>query len=64
MAARSDPACPTLENPPEYERTHCSRCGAVIVMADGGYSMTSEGYLCGKCSAQDIPPFMRKVFGQ
>ena len=27
-----------LENPPAYEPTHCSACGRVIVMAEGGYS--------------------------
>lgn len=35
-----------LENPPAYEPTKCRRCGAVIVLADGGYSEGAKGYLC------------------
>ena len=41
-----------LENLPEFEPTHCRKCGKVIALADGGYSYSSEGYLCGRCSAE------------
>jgi hypothetical protein len=38
-----------LENPPEYEPTKCTGCGRVIVLADGGYSQSAEGYFCFEC---------------
>ncbi len=38
-----------LPNPPKYKPTHCSRCGAIIVLSEGGYSYGAEGYLCGRC---------------
>ena len=44
-----------LENPPAFEPTHCSACGAVIVLADGGYSQSSQGYLCGACTLAKHP---------
>jgi len=46
-----------LENPPDYEPTRCSKCDAVIVLGDGGYSYGSEGYRCGKCSDMKFPDF-------
>lgn len=48
-----------LENPPEYEPTRCSKCNSVIVLSEGAYSVTAEAYLCGKCSALNLPPSMR-----
>jgi len=44
-----------LKNPPKYEPTHCSRCGAVIVLSEGGYSSGAGGYLCGECTELDLP---------
>ena len=38
-----------LKNPPDYEPTRCGKCGAVIVLSDGGYSQSRDGYRCGKC---------------
>ncbi|MEK9130443.1 MAG: hypothetical protein AAB526_03575 [Patescibacteria group bacterium] len=38
-----------LENPPKYEPTKCIKCGCVIKLADGGYSMNKEGYVCMNC---------------
>ncbi|MCC7086789.1 MAG: hypothetical protein IT427_17455 [Pirellulales bacterium] len=38
-----------LEELPAYEPTHCSKCGQVIVLADGGYSYSSAGYQFGSC---------------
>ena len=49
----------TLENPPKYEPTRCSRCNAIIVLSEEGYSMRGEEYFCGKCSSLDLPPFLR-----
>ena len=40
----------TLENPPAYEPTTCRKCGKVIRLGEDGYSQSSEGYACGKCS--------------
>jgi hypothetical protein len=39
-----------LESPPAYEPTKCSTCGKVIRLSEGGYSMTTDGYFCTKCS--------------
>jgi hypothetical protein len=41
-----------LENPPEYEPTKCSDCGAIIVLGDGGYAVSGSDYWCGRCSAK------------
>lgn len=49
-----------LENPPEYEPTKCSQCGAVIVLSEGGYSMKRGGYFCARCTDTDFS----KVLGQ
>ncbi len=38
-----------LENPPDYEPTKCGKCGVVIVLSEGGYSVGRGGYRCGKC---------------
>ena len=41
-----------LENPPEYEPTHCARCGKVIRLAEDGHvsSPGIDGYLCWDCA--------------
>jgi hypothetical protein len=39
-----------LKNPPDYEPTKCSKCGAVIVLSEGGYSQCGDEYHCEKCS--------------
>src|SRR5438094_4192996 len=33
-----------LENPPAYEPTNCSGCGAIIRLGTDGYSMSGENY--------------------
>jgi hypothetical protein len=48
-----------LENPPAYEPTHCSSCGQVIVLANGGYCHSLEGYLCGRCTVKKHPVLSR-----
>ena len=40
-----------LENPPDYEPTKCCKCGAVIILGEGGYLHDKNGYRCGKCMA-------------
>ena len=39
-----------LEDPPDYEPTRCSECGAAIVLSEGGYLRDKDGYKCGKCT--------------
>jgi hypothetical protein len=41
-----------LQNPPSFEPTHCDGCGAVIKLADGGYSQGPKGIFCCNCSAK------------
>lgn len=41
-----------LKNPPEFEPTKCSDCGAVIVLGNGGYMTSGDKYWCGPCSAE------------
>ncbi len=48
-----------LENPPEYEPTHCSKCGRLIVLGDGGYSVLGDDYQCGRCSAKEFGNLLR-----
>ena len=50
-----------LENPPDYEPTKCSKCGAVIVLSEGGYSTKGTEYRCGKCMNADLPDLMRRT---
>ena len=42
-----------LENPPEYEPTHCDRCGVVIKLGTDGHSIGPRGTLCERCT--DLP---------
>lgn len=44
-----------LENPPDYEPTTCRKCGAVIVLSEGGYTQSSDGFRCGKCMVINFP---------
>jgi hypothetical protein len=39
-----------LKNPPSYEPTHCTQCGVVIVLSEGGYSDSAEGTFCMRCT--------------
>lgn len=38
-----------LKNPPKYKPTKCIKCSSVIKLAEGGYTMSREGYICGNC---------------
>jgi hypothetical protein len=44
-----------LENPPDYEPTRCSECGAVIVLSEGGYSGLGDEIWCTKCTNAKFP---------
>lgn len=41
-----------LENPPSFEPTLCTGCGAVIHLAAGGYSRGPKGTFCPTCSSR------------
>jgi hypothetical protein len=43
-----------LPNPPAYEPTHCSECGAVIVLGEGGYSQHGGEYRCQRCTEAEF----------
>jgi len=38
-----------LKNIPEYEPTKCSKCGSIIVLSEGGYTMQGKKYFCRNC---------------
>ena len=38
-----------LENPPDYEPTRCSKCNAVIVLSEGGYTTRGDENFCNQC---------------
>jgi hypothetical protein len=47
-----------LENPPAFEPTHCTSCHRVIMLADGRYTQTREGYFFSKCKPLfNLPDF-------
>lgn len=46
-----------LEDPPDYEPTRCASCGTVIVLSEGGYSYSRDGYLCFECTSAKHPGF-------
>jgi hypothetical protein len=50
-----------LENPPEYEPTKCSKCGAIVVLSQGGYSRRGDDYLCGRCSGEKMQEIIRQI---
>jgi len=39
-----------LENPPSFEPTRCSKCGAVIALGTDGYMQKGGKYFCGRCA--------------
>lgn len=45
-----------LENPPEYEPTHCHRCDRVINLGEDGYMTQGDHYFCEACTAAEIGP--------
>ena len=38
-----------MPDPPTFEPKKCAKCGAVIVMANGGYSYGPDGFKCEAC---------------
>jgi hypothetical protein len=43
-----------MPDPPAYEPTKCSRCGRVIVLAEGGYAQGPNGYICEDCLEKEL----------
>ncbi|HJT33631.1 MAG TPA: hypothetical protein VJ783_16415 [Pirellulales bacterium] len=43
-----------LPDPPDYEQTRCTDCGAVIVLSEGGYSVLGDDHWCYRCAAKRI----------
>ena len=43
-----------LEDPPKYEPTLCSKCGTVINLGEGGYSLFRGKYSCMKCGGFEL----------
>ena len=43
-----------LPNPPTYEPTKCSQCGAIIILSDDEYSRLVKEYFCGACTRERI----------
>lgn len=43
----------TLENPPSFKPTYCSKCGIRIVLPDGGYSVLCGVYRCDGCPVSE-----------
>jgi len=38
-----------LKNPPKFKPTHCIKCKSIIILSEGGYTWTKEGYICMFC---------------
>lgn len=43
-----------LKNPPSYEPTKCSKCDAVIILSEGGYSTKGGEYFCEECTNEKV----------
>ncbi|MFW6118992.1 MAG: SEC-C metal-binding domain-containing protein [Planctomycetota bacterium] len=39
-----------LEDPPDYEPTHCAECGRVIRLAEEGFMMSAGDFVCEDCA--------------
>jgi hypothetical protein len=52
-----------LKNPPKFKPAKCHVCGAVIVLSEGGYSQSAEGYTCYKCIEPETKKAMRRFRG-
>lgn len=50
----------TLENPPSFEPTHCSKCGGVISLGTDGYTRSGNQYWCEACTEKE----MKKQFAR
>jgi len=46
-----------LKNPPAYEPTKCSKCGAVIVLSEDRYSTRGRECWCEECTNAELPYF-------
>jgi len=44
----------TLDNPPAYKPTHCSKCERVIRLAFDGCTRSGKEYWCERCMAKEM----------
>ena len=50
-----------LPNPPEFEPTHCSKCGTVIHLGTDGYTRSGDDYFCETCGAKRLEELFRQT---
>jgi hypothetical protein len=43
-----------LENPPDFEPTHCAQCERIITMGEEGFSVFEGRYYCEACAAKRL----------
>jgi hypothetical protein len=43
-----------LKNPPAFEPTHCSKCGAVISFSRDAYTRSAGEFWCALCSDDEF----------
>jgi hypothetical protein len=49
-----------LDNPPAYLPTKCAKCGVIISLGYGGYSMKGGKYWCEECTHKEMEIVYRK----
>ncbi len=49
-----------LPNPPAYAPTRCSRCKRVIRLAEDGYTLKGDEYLCLRCANREFSPTRKR----
>lgn len=50
-----------LPNPPSFEPTKCSKCGAVIKLGTDGFTRSGEEYWCEACAAREMEKLLRRT---
>jgi hypothetical protein len=50
-----------LINPPSFESTKCSMCNKIIILSEGGYSLSGKEYYCGECTEKDFADEMKRI---
>lgn len=44
-----------LENPPEFNPTHCAHCEKIIRLGTDGYMISGKSYICASCMVREHP---------
>jgi len=50
-----------LKNPPDYEPTHCAKCGVIINLGTDGYYESGDEYFCEKCGDKEMQKKIRQI---